>query len=102
MSGDALTLLLQFGSIPIVAALIGYGTNVLAIQMTFLPLEYIGCFEKLYRQIGFSCGWQVGSTHVRVGNRSEARAHVYTRRVARGMRYVPTGCALAMTEQPCP
>ena len=31
---------LSFASIPVVASLIGYGTNVLAIQMTFLPLEY--------------------------------------------------------------
>ena len=33
---------LRYLSIPIVASLIGYGTNVLAIQMTFLPLEYFG------------------------------------------------------------
>ena len=52
------TELLQFGSIPVVAALIGYGTNVIAIKMTFLPLEYLGFGEKLFRKIGFSCGWQ--------------------------------------------
>lgn len=28
-----------FASIPVVASMIGYGTNVLAIQMTFLPLD---------------------------------------------------------------
>ena len=35
-------LCMQYASIPVVASLIGYGTNVLAIQMTFLPLEYFG------------------------------------------------------------
>ncbi|MDX5300324.1 MAG: hypothetical protein LPK85_15380, partial [Gammaproteobacteria bacterium] len=32
----------SYVSIPVVAALIGWGTNWLAIQMTFLPLEFIG------------------------------------------------------------
>ena len=49
---------LSFASIPIFASLIGYGTNVLAIQMTFLPLEYIGWFEGAFRATGFSLGWQ--------------------------------------------
>ena len=44
-------------SIPLVAALIGYVTNLLAIQMTFLPLEYIGG-AKFFHRWGFSCGWQ--------------------------------------------
>jgi uncharacterized membrane protein YheB (UPF0754 family) len=47
-----------FASIPVVASLIGYGTNVLAIQMTFLPLEYIGYYEPAFRRCGFSLGWQ--------------------------------------------
>ena len=50
--------MLAFASIPVVASLIGYGTNVLAIQMTFLPLEYIGFYEAAFRQCGFSLGWQ--------------------------------------------
>ena len=50
--------IIAFGSIPVVAALIGYGTNILAIQMTFLPLEYIGYWEAGFRQCGFSFGWQ--------------------------------------------
>ena len=50
--------ILSFASIPVVASLIGYGTNVLAIQMTFLPLEYIGFWEAGFRQCGFSFGWQ--------------------------------------------
>lgn len=50
--------LAQFGSIPIIASLIGYGTNILAIQMTFLPLDYIGWFEEAFRATGFSLGWQ--------------------------------------------
>lgn len=47
-----------FVSIPLVASLIGWGTNIVAIQMTFLPLEYVGFFEGVYRNIGFSLGWQ--------------------------------------------
>ena len=47
-----------FASIPVVASLIGYGTNILAIQMTFLPLDYIGCYEEAFRRCGFSLGWQ--------------------------------------------
>ena len=50
--------LAALASIPIFASLIGYGTNVLAIQMTFLPLEYIGCYEAAFRKCGFSLGWQ--------------------------------------------
>ena len=42
-----------FLSIPIVASLIGYGTNVLAIQMTFLPLDYIGFYEAAFRRCGY-------------------------------------------------
>ena len=49
---------LAFCSIPIVASLIGFGTNILAIQMTFLPLEYIGFYEEAFRTCGFSLGWQ--------------------------------------------
>ena len=49
---------LAFASIPVVASLIGYCTNVLAIQMTFLPLEYVGFYEPAFRQCGFSLGWQ--------------------------------------------
>ena len=49
---------LSFASIPVVASFVGYGTNILAIQMTFLPLEYIGCWESAFRATGFSFGWQ--------------------------------------------
>ena len=49
---------LKYASIPVVAAAIGYGTNVLAIQMTFLPLEYLGFGERFFRRFGFSLGWQ--------------------------------------------
>ena len=51
-------LFLKYVSIPIVASLIGYGTNVLAIQMTFLPLEYFGVGEAFFHKWGFSLGWQ--------------------------------------------
>ncbi len=36
------TLLWQYASIPLIAALIGWFTNWLAIQMTFLPLDFVG------------------------------------------------------------
>ena len=55
--------MLRYASIPIVAALIGYCTNVLAIQMTFLPLEYFGFGEAFFHKWGFSLGWQVHGTH---------------------------------------
>ena len=58
VEGEGYKDVLRYASIPIVAALIGYGTNVLAIQMTFLPLEYIGWGEKFFHRWGFSCGWQ--------------------------------------------
>jgi len=50
--------LLKYCSIPIVASLIGYATNVLAIVMTFSPLEYFGWGEQFFRRWGFSLGWQ--------------------------------------------
>ena len=49
---------LKYASIPVVASLIGYGTNVLAIVMTFAPLEYFGWGEAFFRRWGFSLGWQ--------------------------------------------
>lgn len=42
--------LLQLASIPIVSALVGWGTNVLALKMTFYPIEFKGLFPPL--------GWQ--------------------------------------------
>ena len=39
VDGEGYKDVLRYASIPIVAALIGYCTNVLAIQMTFLPLR---------------------------------------------------------------
>jgi uncharacterized membrane protein YheB (UPF0754 family) len=56
--GDDWFTFAAFVSIPVVASIIGYGTNVLAIQMTFLPLEYIGFYEPAFRKCGFSLGWQ--------------------------------------------
>lgn len=55
------TSILRFGTIPMVAAVIAYGTNVLAVYMMFYPLEFVGFFPKL--KIGppldlFLCGWQ--------------------------------------------
>ena len=39
--------------IPIIAGIIGWGTNVLALKMTFYPLEYIGFKWKGYRIFGW-------------------------------------------------
>ena len=50
--------LVKYISIPVVASLIGYGTNVLAIIMTFAPMEYFGWGEAFFRRWGFSLGWQ--------------------------------------------
>lgn len=44
--------------IPIIAAVVGYGTNVLAIQMTFWPLEYWG-LKPCGVELPGICGWQV-------------------------------------------
>lgn len=38
--------LLNYGSIPLVAAIVGWGTNVVALQMTFYPLEFHGCLPN--------------------------------------------------------
>lgn len=52
MPGDILShpLFWQYASIPLIAALIGWITNWLAIKMTFQPLEFIGIRPFL--------GWQ--------------------------------------------
>ncbi len=47
LSGDVL----KFATIPIIAGLIGYGTNSLAVRMTFWPLEFRGPLEPWI-------GWQ--------------------------------------------
>lgn len=47
--------------IPTFAALIGWGTNVLALKMTFYPLEYVGFGERNFRRYGvgpWHLGWQ--------------------------------------------
>lgn len=52
---------LCFGSIPVVAAIIGYGTNVAALVMMFYPLDFVGCFPKLRIGCGLDLplfGWQ--------------------------------------------
>jgi uncharacterized membrane protein YheB (UPF0754 family) len=47
--------------VPLFAAVIGWGTNVIALKMTFWPLEYIGWGEKYFRKFGvgpWHLGWQ--------------------------------------------
>ena len=49
-------------SIPFISAIIGWGTNVLALKMTFYPLEFIGFTFKGVKPIGWAglppIGWQ--------------------------------------------
>ncbi len=47
LSGDVL----KFATIPIIAGVIGYGTNWVAVRMTFWPLEFVGIREPWL-------GWQ--------------------------------------------
>ncbi len=42
---------LKFATIPVIAGFIGYGTNRLAVRMTFWPLEFVGIMEPWL-------GWQ--------------------------------------------
>lgn len=48
--------------LPIISAIIGWGTNVLALKMTFYPLEFIGFTIKGFKPIGWGglppFGWQ--------------------------------------------
>jgi len=44
--------------IPIIAAVVGYGTNVMAIRMTFWPLRYVG-LRCCGRELPGVLGWQV-------------------------------------------
>lgn len=44
--------------IPIIAAAVGYGTNIVAIRMTFYPLEYIG-LRPCGMELPGVLGWQV-------------------------------------------
>jgi uncharacterized membrane protein YheB (UPF0754 family) len=49
---------INYGSVPIVAALVGWGTNVVALQMTFYPLEFHGYLPNA-RVFGMPLfGWQ--------------------------------------------
>jgi uncharacterized membrane protein YheB (UPF0754 family) len=51
----------QLLSIPVVSAVIGWGTNLLALKMTFFPLEFKGVDVKGLRPIGWefpAMGWQ--------------------------------------------
>ena len=46
-------------SIPVVSAIVGYGTNVVALQMTFYPVDFFGIkiWQPEDQPLGF-CGWQ--------------------------------------------
>lgn len=49
-------------SLPFISAIIGWGTNVLALKMTFYPLEFIGFEFKGFKAVGWAgfppIGWQ--------------------------------------------
>mmetsp|Transcript_51335 Transcript_51335/g.119318 ORF Transcript_51335/g.119318 Transcript_51335/m.119318 type:complete len:609 (-) Transcript_51335:68-1894(-) len=60
-SSPSLESMLRYGTIPLIAAIIGYGTNVVALQMMFYPVEFVGCFPQLKIGCGldmFLFGWQ--------------------------------------------
>merc|ERR1719446_1885149 len=48
----------DYASIPVVAAIVGWGTNVVAIFMTFYPLEFAGCWPEAQCYGMPLCGWQ--------------------------------------------
>eukprot|EP00002_Diphylleia_rotans_P032735 TRINITY_DN6901_c0_g1_i1.p1 TRINITY_DN6901_c0_g1~~TRINITY_DN6901_c0_g1_i1.p1 ORF type:complete len:409 (-),score=95.06 TRINITY_DN6901_c0_g1_i1:201-1427(-) len=48
--------ILEFILIPLTSAIVGYVTNVVALRMTFYPLEYVGCLQIPGQPFG--CGWQ--------------------------------------------
>lgn len=50
--------IIHYGSIPVVAAIVGWGTNAIAISMTFYPLEFIGCCRSCQLYGMPICGWQ--------------------------------------------
>jgi len=53
--------LLRYGTIPVIAAIIGYGTNVVALLMMFYPLEFFGYFPEWKIGLGLDLplfGWQ--------------------------------------------
>jgi len=53
--------LLRYGTIPVVAAVIGYGTNVVALWMMFYPLDFVGFFPQARIGCGLDLplfGWQ--------------------------------------------
>lgn len=61
ISEDQALTLAKFAFIPVCAAFIGWGTNVVALKMTFYPLEYVGWGEKYFIKYGvgpWHLGWQ--------------------------------------------
>ena len=48
--------------LPLISAFIGWGTNVLALKMTFYPIEFIGFQFKGFKAVGWKglppIGWQ--------------------------------------------
>lgn len=92
--------IIQYGTIPLVAALVGWGTNAIAISMTFYPLEFVGCCPsvQLYGMPIF--GWQgivpanckrmaegaVENLTTQMFNPSEAANRVDTNRIVMELR----------------
>jgi uncharacterized membrane protein YheB (UPF0754 family) len=90
----------QYGSIPLVAAIVGWGTNAVAISMTFYPLEFRGCFPNFTVYGMPICGWQgiipancrrmatqaVELMTSKLFNPNEAASKLNTERLAKEMR----------------
>lgn len=61
VDGPTFVSFLKYGSIPIIAAVIGYGTNVVALLMMFYPIDFIGFFPDAKIGCGLDLplfGWQ--------------------------------------------
>eukprot|EP00930_Biecheleria_cincta_P104905 TRINITY_DN9738_c0_g1_i2.p1 TRINITY_DN9738_c0_g1~~TRINITY_DN9738_c0_g1_i2.p1 ORF type:complete len:449 (-),score=72.79 TRINITY_DN9738_c0_g1_i2:117-1463(-) len=61
IDGPTFVSFVRYGSIPIIAAIIGYGTNVVALLMMFYPLDFIGFFPDAKIGCGLDLplfGWQ--------------------------------------------
>eukprot|EP00928_Gymnodinium_smaydae_P007686 TRINITY_DN12750_c0_g1_i1.p1 TRINITY_DN12750_c0_g1~~TRINITY_DN12750_c0_g1_i1.p1 ORF type:complete len:339 (-),score=60.91 TRINITY_DN12750_c0_g1_i1:88-1104(-) len=76
---------LKYGTIPIIAGVIGYVTNVLALEMMFLPIEFVGCFPHLKIGCGLDlplCGWQ-GVIPMKAKDMAEISVSMMTKKLIR-------------------
>lgn len=104
--------ILQFGTIPIVAAIVGWGTNAVAISMTFYPLEFVGCCRSVQMFDMPIFGWQgiipanvqrmaegaVENLMTQMFNASEAATRLDTKRIALELRPALEGLTVKIVE----